>query len=208
MRNALIGGGVASESLDILIHGESPQPPRKDSAFAHGPGWIETPKGGPSTAQHPPHELYNHAHLPVSVSAGASKDSRAFSGQESLRVPKQEMTWQQKNNFWRPLSPFSIDEPCDYTAGTENDQAQETSFPRHGQRTLLITGLSDRITCKDLTDVIRGGRIVYITIRPDRTATVFMLEGATEFIAHVKRHDLYVKDKRVRVCHVRLLLSN
>jgi len=81
--------------------------------------------------------------------------------------------------------------------GIDYDQGKEGPFPHRGQRTLLITGLSDRITYKDLTNVIRGGRILYLTIRKDLTAIVFMLEGAAEFLAHVKRHDLYVQTKRV-----------
>lgn len=75
----------------------------------------------------------------------------------------------------------------------------ETAQPtRDAQRSIYFKGLSDRVTYKDLTDVIRGGKILDIHInKKDRTARVAMLDGAAEFLAHVKRDDLYVKTKRV-----------
>lgn len=108
------------------------------------------------------------------------------------------MTWQQQSSFGVSYPPMSFEDAGDGLTGYGTDfTADNTPFPRLGQRTIHITGLSDRITYKHLTDVIRGGRIVYINLRGDRTATVFMLEGAAEFLAYVKRHDLYVETKRV-----------
>lgn len=83
---------------------------------------------------------------------------------------------------------------------TNSSPAQPTNRPNE-KRTLLISGLSSRITYKHLTDVIRGGRILYMMLRYDRTAILFMAEGAADFLAHVKRHDLYVQQKRVKKIH-------
>lgn len=191
--------------MDILVgRVPSTEQPRKDS------GLPDTTK---DAAQYPhtSDEIYpSHQHLrgtsrPVSggVPGCVSGHSGRHSSQDYLQTPGQELTWQQQRDFGgRSYSPLDFDDFGEDTAGFDYDQAQDTQgtpFSKRRERTLLITGLSDRITYKDLTDVIRGGRILYINLRNDRTATVFMLEGAAEFLAHVKRHDLYVQTKRVRV---------
>lgn len=54
--------------------------------------------------------------------------------------------------------------------------------PVYDQRTILITNLSDRTTHKDLIGIIRGGRLLNIFLRNDRSATVSFVEGAGESI--------------------------
>jgi len=70
-------------------------------------------------------------------------------------------------------------------------------FPHNDQRTILFTNLSDKTTHKDLTNLIRGGRLLDIYLRNDRCATVSFVEGAAEFMAYVKRKDQYLHTKRV-----------
>lgn len=72
--------------------------------------------------------------------------------------------------------------------------------PVHDQRTVLISNLSDRTTHKDITSIIRGGRLLDIFLRHDRTATVSFVEGAAEFLAYAKRNDIYLHQKRVCSC--------
>jgi hypothetical protein len=69
--------------------------------------------------------------------------------------------------------------------------------PAHDQRTILISNLSERTTHKDLVNIIRGGRILDIFLRNDRSATVSFVEGAAEFLAYAKRKDIYLHTKRV-----------
>ena len=64
--------------------------------------------------------------------------------------------------------------------------------------TIYLTGLTTLTTYKDLTSSIRGGALMNLTLNPKgRTATFTMLHGATDFLTHVKRHDLYVASKRL-----------
>ena len=73
------------------------------------------------------------------------------------------------------------------------------SFPRNGQRSLHLTGLADGTTHKDITSVIRGGVLVDIHVRNDRTATVAFASpsAAAAFFTYAKRKDLYINTKRV-----------
>lgn len=70
-----------------------------------------------------------------------------------------------------------------------------------GQRTVLIRNLPERVTHEDITDVVRGGALLYIYLRArDHFANVsFVDEGAAyAFLHHTKLNSLHVTGKRVR----------
>ena len=67
-------------------------------------------------------------------------------------------------------------------------------------RTILISNLSERASHVDVTNAIRGGPLIDIYLRQkDRSATVSFLyeEDSRAFFDHVRRHDLYICQKRV-----------
>lgn len=95
----------------------------------------------------------------------------------------------------------------------ENDDSEEEQDYRpererrdqlslDNQRTILITNLAERTTHKDIVGIVRGGRLLDIFLRGDRSATVSFVEGAADFLAHVKRNDIYLHAKRVRIVNV------
>jgi hypothetical protein len=59
--------------------------------------------------------------------------------------------------------------------------------------------LSDHTTHKDLAGIIRGGRLLDIHLRNDRSATVSFVEGAADFLTYAKRNDIYLHTKRVSI---------
>lgn len=75
--------------------------------------------------------------------------------------------------------------------------AARAPYPRTDQRTILITNLSERTTHQDLVGILRGGRLLDIYLRNDRSATVSFVEGAADFLAYAKRKDFYMHGKRV-----------
>ncbi|RMX77492.1 hypothetical protein D0869_09844 [Hortaea werneckii] len=58
---------------------------------------------------------------------------------------------------------------------------------------------ADRTTYKDFVSVIKGGQLLSINLRPERSGTVTFLEGAEAFLAWVRRHDIYLHLKRIEV---------
>ncbi|KAF2457840.1 hypothetical protein BDY21DRAFT_285398 [Lineolata rhizophorae] len=72
-------------------------------------------------------------------------------------------------------------------------------LPKNDQRTIIFSNLSDRTTHKDLVNVIRGGRILDLYLRNDRTAIVSFVEGAQDFVNFAKRNDFYLHAKRIEV---------
>ena len=77
------------------------------------------------------------------------------------------------------------------------ERGHHERIPVHDQRTVLITNLAERTTHKDIAGVISGGRLLDIFLRSDRSATVSFVEGAAEFLAYVKRNDIYLHAKCV-----------
>jgi hypothetical protein len=94
---------------------------------------------------------------------------------------------------------FSEQPESSIDVGDEKEDEDEPSqkVPVHDQRTVLITNLSERTTHKDLVGIVRGGRLLDIFLRNDRTATISFVEGAADFLAYAKRKDIYLHTKRV-----------
>lgn len=78
--------------------------------------------------------------------------------------------------------------------------SEKQFYARNEQRTLLIKNLSDRVTHKDVVEVVRGGALLDVYLRSnDRSASVSFVEGAAAqaFLAYAKRNDIYIHGKRV-----------
>lgn len=68
-------------------------------------------------------------------------------------------------------------------------------------RTILLSGLAEGTTHADITDAVRGGLLLDIFLRPhERCCSLSFLHGADAraFFDHVRRNDLYIRNKRVR----------
>jgi hypothetical protein len=91
-----------------------------------------------------------------------------------------------------------------YDGGSGNNDSQmkgqRQQFDRFAKRTVLLSNLAESTTHQDIVDAVRGGMLLDIFVRNhDRTASVSFLEEsqAHDFFRHVKRHDLYIRGKRV-----------
>jgi hypothetical protein len=85
------------------------------------------------------------------------------------------------------------------SASPNNDNSREhpQRITPQDQRTVLVTNLPERTTHKDLVSIVRGGRLLDIFLRNDRTATISFVEGAADFLFYAKRTDIYLHTKRV-----------
>lgn len=92
-------------------------------------------------------------------------------------------------------SDFEKEDQAFPTAKTEKQY-----YARAEQRTIIAKNLSDRVTHKDIVDIVRGGAVLDIFIRAnDRSASISFVEGsaAQEFMSYAKRNDVYIHGKRV-----------
>ena len=86
-----------------------------------------------------------------------------------------------------------------------SDEKDETGGRYHNyetkeQRTIFMKGLSDRTTHADIVNVVKGGALLDVFLRPrDRMASVSFVEpsAAQAFLNYAKRNDIYLNGKRV-----------
>ncbi|KAF2745197.1 hypothetical protein M011DRAFT_469901 [Sporormia fimetaria CBS 119925] len=122
--------------------------------------------------------------------------ANAMGQDDSARMgaPTAPMAWR-KSTASRSYPP--ADSFIDIDGETDLTPSSGPSAPTLDHRTIVISNLSDRVTYNDIVSILRGGRIVDIFMRNDRTAMVTFAEGAVEFMAYVKRQDVYLHQKRL-----------
>ncbi|KAK3692457.1 hypothetical protein B0T22DRAFT_495628 [Podospora appendiculata] len=81
-------------------------------------------------------------------------------------------------------------------------QGQRQQFDRVCTRTIQLLNLGEGTTHVDITNAVRGGMLLDVFLRShERSATVSFLHAvdARKFFDHVRRHDLYIKNKRIDI---------
>ncbi|KAF2828511.1 carbon-nitrogen hydrolase [Ophiobolus disseminans] len=179
LKSALFRGGLTNETLDTLLEGENGVTASNASHYDYHTNKAH-PQAGTSFSS-ANHSFHNEA-SPVSDDTAIGRSLHSHAQPRS--------GFQRMASYEQPGS--SIDTP---TKGSDDKDAQRV--PLHDQRTVHITNLSDRTTHKDLAGIIRGGRLLDIFLRNDRSATVSFVEGAAEFLAYAKRNDIYLHTKRL-----------
>ena len=102
----------------------------------------------------------------------------------------------------------SVPEDLAFDDDEDYDESQVMTADYNGaqhsqeRRTLFFSGLSDRTTYRDLMSVIKGGKVLSVNLRPERTALVSFVDGAADFLAWTKRNDIYMNAKRVRIAYI------
>ncbi|KAF1974808.1 hypothetical protein BU23DRAFT_91236 [Bimuria novae-zelandiae CBS 107.79] len=182
LKSALFRGGLTTETLDTLLAGEGAAHDEPKTYATQSSSWEET--------------FVRPNAVPVIMSRPHTEHSSPTSDNttvgEGLVEPRRHS---------RPQRVYSYGQhdPFDTLDKEEEEELHEPihRVPVHDQRTVLITNLSDRTAHKDLACVVRGGRLLDIFLRNDRSATVSFVEGAAEFLAYAKRNDIYLHTKRL-----------
>ncbi|QDS75345.1 hypothetical protein FKW77_002095 [Venturia effusa] len=181
LRNALLKGGLTPETLDLLISGAESEENDEEPGFHTNQG-----------------NQYGHR-PPVAVTLTRSA-AAALTPDLSDRIGNQGYP-SHARNYDRSYSFGAADSGVTFAAKDEEPTGSglRSGLPHNDQRTILFTNLSDKTTHKDITDLVRGGRLLDVYLRNDRCATVSFVEGAADFMAYAKRNDLYLNTKRVEV---------
>ncbi|KAE8397260.1 hypothetical protein BDV37DRAFT_61923 [Aspergillus pseudonomiae] len=87
----------------------------------------------------------------------------------------------------------------DYDDSSRNSGSSIASTP---QRTILLRGLPDRVTHRELVEALKGGALLHIHLRArERMASISFVQeaNAQEFMQHAKSHGVYIAGKRVEI---------
>lgn len=190
LRDALLRGGLNQSTLDLLISGSEAQQDIDEHT-----GWDDTtfvrPNSVPvsitkpadySPTPDPPLKYTGHANGFLSQHEyhreGPNNRSFSFGGMESLA---------------------SGQEQEEDAADVGQGRNWRSNAGNQDQRSLCFTNLPEKTTHAELTSIIKGGRLLDVYVRNDRTATVSFVEGAKEFLNYAKKTDLYLRTKRIEV---------
>lgn len=137
----------------------------------------------------------------VSISRPRSQQRPLFSWPEPEVTSEGLLAPYDSQESLRTVSGY--DDVSDDTGISPNEKPRPDKRNLHARidkRSIHFANLSDRTTHKDIVDVIRGGTILDIYLRNDRTANVSFVDGgnAAAFLNYVKRNDVYIHGKRAR----------
>lgn len=188
---------VADFLLQILVQDD---PPATETAETTVYSTIEeTTEGGVYVKQ--PSAQTSHVAPAQDYTYGRNTNYTPFNGDSRSRDTPLRDVSNLNDDFT-----YMQDGPSDgfYDGGSGNNDPQprfaRPQFEKFARRTLLLANLPEGVTHADIVDAVRGGMLLDIYLRThDRAASVSFLEEAhaQEFYRHVKRHDLYIRGKRV-----------
>ncbi|KAE9374740.1 hypothetical protein N431DRAFT_543975 [Stipitochalara longipes BDJ] len=198
LRRNLYRGGIAEETLAILIKDDAPANENGDTTTYSAAD--ETSDGGAFLQQQ------------SATNTQATGGQDYTFGRNSNYTPRSDLRPKDTNGFHThsqinddfAFMPEGTDGFYDGGSGNNDSQPrfQRQQYDKFAKRTILLANLPEGVTHADIVDVIRGGMLLDIYVRThDRTASVSFLEEAAahEFFRHVKRHDLYIRGKRAEI---------
>ncbi|KAI9934671.1 hypothetical protein MW887_000288 [Aspergillus wentii] len=172
LKDSLLNGGLSQETLDILIYGSQPPPPKPYQ------------QGDEHSTRHV------GSNSPTQLNGSKTVDEyQEYSYHDEDDDEEEDGVIISQNS----------DEKDDYDDSSRSGGSYTAST---GQRTILIRNLPDRAFHQDIVDAVRGGALLHIYIRSrERTANVSFVEetAAQEFLQHTKTYGLYLAGKRVEV---------
>lgn len=204
LKNALFQGGLTPDTLALLISGAEPRPQqtRVDS-------WADDYNDNVQSFEFP-HTFSNGTsngngttlrdgigQTNYNTAPGASNFTPRNALQPNPRIPSSHR--HPSNGF----VPSSMLEDGGFEEGISSFGDGNTEFGTGAQqkdtamRTLYFCGFHPRTTYRDLLSVIKGGKLLSINMPSERSATVTFHDGAGEYLAWVKRNDIYLHSKRV-----------
>ncbi len=212
MKGALFQGGITAETLDLLISGEQGNDCRNDSDLdSMNPRAQDYPPqpsvglksvGLQSSIQNSAptsfHRVPRASGLPSNGYYGGSVNASFFTNhahqpQSHLRIPS--LQRQTSYGISSVQDNAAFDDEDEFNDGATVDLNSLSST--NERRTIFFNGLSDRTTYRDLLSVIKGGKLLSINMRSERSALVTFYEGAADFLAWTKKNDIYLNAKRV-----------
>lgn len=206
LKNALFQGGIPAETLDLLTSGPASSEQRKDSGIDIEASVKDSTGAAVSHFDSDPRQnVASHfnempwrtgpaATFDLAPGRGPYQASGVLSHHSHLQVPDMH-----RHGSYGMHSSVYDDNDLDMD---ESDMDEINHGPctvpdNHERRTLYISGFSERTSYKDLVSVIKGGKLLSISMRSERSATVSFLEGAADFLAWTKKNDIYLHTKRV-----------
>ena len=190
-------GGYVAKHLQILIRGETPPisvlPEEEDNRTEDG-GVNIFPYSAKTQLKFSRDATSNDDHQ-----ARRSTPNRSWADEPMYPTPRVWPGFSHQNSLWQDEGSLTPDfeKEDGYLATIRSDRP---FYARAEQRTILLKGLSEKTTYKEIVQQLRGGTVLDIFLRShERSVSVSFVEGSTaqQFLAYTRRNDIYIGRKRV-----------
>ncbi|KAL1842829.1 hypothetical protein VTJ49DRAFT_3996 [Mycothermus thermophilus] len=195
----LLRGGVTQETVELLSQDDETiqathQAVASEAADKDDGGARLNPPPTPHQVQKP-------------VTSGPPVDTAAADRPPHRRASQ----YQQRSGSWADVDAEDgdydengLDSPLEAPPGADyvQPQSQRQQFERNCSRSIQLSNLAEGTTHADITAAVRGGMLLDIFLRShERAATVSFVNSADarKFFDHVRRNDLYIRNKRVEI---------
>ncbi|KAK3313792.1 hypothetical protein B0H66DRAFT_361333 [Apodospora peruviana] len=205
LRRNLLLGGVGEETVALLSQddktiqaGQSQASPSKAEATEDGGARLNT------TTPQPTSGFYDKPSATSQSYQNGSRHTGHHAHGAGSRYQEQPAWADADGEVDEDGASCDGDSPIDGPPGATyvKSQNQRQQFDRECTRTIQLSNLADGTTHADITAAVRGGQLLDVFLRPhERSATVSFLHAvdARKFFEHVRRNDLYIKNKRVDI---------
>ncbi|KAK3296263.1 uncharacterized protein B0H64DRAFT_397775 [Chaetomium fimeti] len=193
LRRNLLRGGVGAETVDLLSQDD------------------ETIQGGAKTSAAPKADLNEDGGARLYTPAPPAASGGTYGPQKDVPHDGPHNRYQDRST-WADGDVGHDEDDENGASDTESQiedppganyakpQGQRQQFERQCVRTIQLSHLAEGTTHADIANAVRGGMLLDIFLRShDRSAMVSFLRSvdAKKFYDHVRRHDLYIKNKRI-----------
>lgn len=209
LKQSLFQGGLTPDSLSLLIHATAEPKSTQPSINSWADDCNEMPPaypyGHPSACPAAPRNRASWRSGASVPSFNLAPGSRIFHREARHPAPLDLRVSDSRRRVSCAVHPASVLDNILFDEADslidEHDNVEPTTTQNNGTplRTLYFSGLSARTTYRDLLSVIKGGKLLGVNLRSERSATATFADGAADYLAWVKRNDIYVQGKRVEV---------
>ncbi|KAL8922624.1 MAG: hypothetical protein Q9172_003498 [Xanthocarpia lactea] len=181
LRDALHRGGIAQETLEVLIRG--PQE-LDESAYVPKAAVDGTPDG-----QHPIHGV------PITQPRVKEAENRFFDKPYPTTSPASGLNHNHHNPWFDNSCLTSLHSRKAEVVSSYTPKPEDHSDRKNERRTILLQNLPDPVTHSEIVNVVRGGLLLDVYLRSqDRSASVSFVDGsaAQDFMSYMKRNHVYI----------------
>ncbi|KAK0711566.1 hypothetical protein B0H67DRAFT_602335 [Lasiosphaeris hirsuta] len=203
LRRNLLGGGVGDDTLDLLSQDEKTN--QDDTLDLPSKAEMTEDGGVPLNSNTEKSTSGPHVKPKSSTFPQSNGEYRRHSSHGGGYCNGNSQGWANDDGEeYEEDGSCDADSPIEGPVGANyvKPQAQRRQFDRQCTRTVQLSNLPEGCIHADIANVVRGGMLLDIFLRAhERSGTVSFLHAveARRFFDHVRKHDLYIKNKRVDI---------
>ncbi|KAK1750670.1 hypothetical protein QBC47DRAFT_393206 [Echria macrotheca] len=207
LRRSLMLGGIESETIEVLsqdrgdVAGASAAEP--DPAYTETAETIQTTEdGGVSLHTYTPQPSATPFYPQHQSKPATGGNGGGYHGVQSHEPAGWAEDDVEADDDTSCAGDLAVNGVVGATYAKPQTQRSQAQYERQCARTVQLSNLAEGTTHADIINAVRGGMLLEVFVRSnERSASVSFLHSssAKAFLEHVRKHDLYIRNKRIEV---------